>query len=116
MMSPSVEDMAKPIKCLKNNQAPGENDLKSDIYKQAADFIRLRADFQGSVRKGKLADRLERSNPAAILQQLSLTVVAAKTITALLFKKFQAQRDQRTRPSRIGFPAGRGYIGRIFNL
>ncbi|MDY6929965.1 MAG: reverse transcriptase family protein [Pseudomonadota bacterium] len=126
---PNADEIAHAITCLKNNKAPGEDSLPAEIYKCCSEALvqplqRLFSQiwrqeaFPQNWRDAlllpffKKGDRTLCSNYRGI----SLLDVAAKLFAILLLKRFQHQRDLRTRRNQAGFRVGRGCLDQLFSI
>ncbi len=109
---PTLEEVCTAIRQQRNNRAPGENGIPAEVYKTCLDSLGpwlhrvitkvwlCEAVLLPLFKKG---DKRTCSNYRGI----SLINVDAKVFGVILLKRFQYERDQRTRPNQSGFRPGR---------
>ena len=129
IQAPSVEEVCTVIGQLKNNKAPGEDGIPPEILKDCIGplgpwlhQVILRAweseTLPNAWGKAVLLPIFKKGDKRICTNYrgISLIDVAAKVFSALILKRFQAERDKRTRPNQSGFRPGRGCIDQIHNL
>ena len=127
--APTTDEISEVIRKLKNGKAAGEDGIPAEFFKCAPDIMaawlhriisqiwtseKVPEDWSDSLLLPvfKKGDKKVCSNYRGI----SLIDVAAKIFAILLLKRFQPQRDLRTRPNQCGFRPGRGCTDQIFTL
>ncbi|BHF70886.1 hypothetical protein SprV_0401393900 [Sparganum proliferum] len=126
---PSEGEVADAIRKLRNNKAPGEDGIPSEIFKFCVDTLApwLHEVIKRAWRDEVVPDDWDLGILVPILKKgdktrcenyrgISLIDVAAKIFTIVLLRRFQVVRDSRTRPNQAGFRAGRECADQIFTL
>ncbi|BHF78981.1 hypothetical protein SprV_0602209800 [Sparganum proliferum] len=129
MRSPSEGEVAEAIRKLRNNKAPREDGIPTEIFKSCVDTLApwhhevIERAWRDEVVPenwglGILVPILKKGDKAKCenYRGISLIDVAAKIFGIVLLRRFQAVRDSRTRPNQAGFRAGRGCADQIFTL
>jgi len=126
---PIPGEIREVITRLNNNKAPGEEGIPAEIFKAGIDELiphlhqlickiwineELTQDWNVAVLLPffKKGDKRVCSNYRGI----SLTDVAAKIFTIILLRRFQLEKDRRTRPNQCGFRPGCGCTDKLFTL
>ena len=124
-----MEEILDIVGRLRNNKAPGEDGIPAEILKHEPGIFSkwlhrifttvwatevIPEDWGKAILLPffKKGDKKICSNYRGI----SLIDVAAKVFTVLLLRRFQEERDLRTRRTQAGFRPGRGCTDQIFNL
>ncbi|BHF85091.1 hypothetical protein SprV_1002824900 [Sparganum proliferum] len=126
---PSEEEIVDAIRKLRNNKAPGEDGIPAEIFRSCVDTLApwLHEVVERAWRDEVVPDDWGLGILVPILKKgdktrcenyrgISLIDVAAKIFAIVLLRRFQAERDSRTRPNQTGFRAGRGCADQIFTL
>ncbi len=121
--------MCTAVQQLRNNRAPGEVGIPTEVYKTCLDS--LGPWLHRVTTKVLLCKAVPNNWSEAVLRPLfkkgdericsnyigiSLIDAAAKVASVILLKRFQYERDQRTRPNQSGFRPGRGCTDQMHNL
>ncbi|BHF78990.1 hypothetical protein SprV_0602210700 [Sparganum proliferum] len=115
---PSEGEVSDAIRKLRNNKAPGEDDIPAEIFKSCVDTLApwLHEVIERAWRDevvpedwglGILVPILKKGDKTRCenYRGISLIDVAAKIFAIVLLRRFQAVRDSRTRPNQAGFRA-----------
>ncbi len=123
------EEVCTVTRQLCNNRAPGEDGIPAEVYKTCLDS--LGPWLHRVITKVWLCEAVPNNWIEAVLLSLfkkgdkpicsnnrgiSLIYVAAKVFGVILLKRFQSERDQRTRPHQSGFRPGYACTDQIHNL
>ncbi|MDY6930075.1 MAG: reverse transcriptase family protein [Pseudomonadota bacterium] len=127
--APTIQEIIHVIGMLKNGKAAGEDRIPAEFFKCCPSTMatwlhriitqiwtseRVPEDWSDSLLLPtfKKGDKKMCSNYRGI----SLIDVAAKIFATILLRRFQKERDTRTRPNQSGFRPGRGCTDQIFTL
>ncbi len=116
---PTLDEVCTAIRQLRNNRAPGEDGIPAEVYKTCLDSLGPR--LHRTITKVWLCEAILNNWSETVLLPLfkkgdkricsdyrgiSLIDVGAKVFGVILLKRFQYERDQRTRPNQSGFRPG----------
>ncbi|BHF69355.1 Dynein regulatory complex subunit 3 [Sparganum proliferum] len=127
--APSEVEVADAIRKLRNNKAPGADDIPAEIYKSCVDNLApwLHEVIEQAWRDDVVSDdwglgilvptpKQCDTTRCGNYRGVSLFDVAAKIFAIGLLRPFRAVRDSRTRPNQDGFRAGHGCTYQILTL
>ncbi|CAI9729465.1 Hypothetical predicted protein [Octopus vulgaris] len=126
---PTLEEVLAVIRKLNNNKAAGEDNIPAEILKHSANILGARdsPSYHPGLGYGNPSPRLERSTLVPFFKKgdkrccnnyrgISLIDVSAKIFASILLRRFQSERDSRTRPNQCSFRPNRGCTDQIFTL
>ncbi|BHF85811.1 hypothetical protein SprV_1002898400 [Sparganum proliferum] len=124
MRSPSEEEVIDAIRKFRNNKAPGEDGIHSEIFKSCVDTLApwFHEVIERAWRDEVVPDNWGLGILVPILKKGDKTRcenyrgISLIDVAIALLGRFQAVRDSRTRPNQAGFRAGRGCADQIFAL
>ncbi len=126
---PTLGEVCTAIRQLRNNRAPGVDGIPAEVYKTCLDS--LGAWLHRVITKVWLYEAVPNNWSESVLLHLfkkgdkricsnyrgiSMIDITAKVLGVILLKRFQSERDQRTRPNQSGFRPGRGCTDQMHNL
>ena len=125
---PSIADVQKALKCMKNNKTPGEDGIPSEMFKSSPTLLCRLTDLFVRVWTTKTFPKdwkvsvlvpLYKKGDKAICgnyRGISLINHAIKIFCVILLNRFKDARDKLTRPEQAGYRPGRGCPGQILTI
>ena len=125
---PSIADVQKALKCMKNNKTPGEDGIPSEMFKSSPTLLCRLTDLFVQVWTTKTFPKdwkvsvlvpLYKKGDKAICgnyRGISLIDHAMKIFCVILLNRFKDARDKLTRPEQAGFRPGRGCPEQILTI